>query len=115
MKKLAIACLGLTLCCLRPALAEEWPKDLQPIPDPDATNTTAPAASVDQEPEITIRNRGKDKVEEYRRNGRLYMIKITPRIGRPYYLVDPTGDGHFVRREGFDKGLVVPSWVLKTW
>jgi len=86
------------------------PPKLEPVPD------VAPAVSdQDLEPEITIRNRGKDKVEEYRKNGRLYMVKVTPSVGRPYYLIDYQGHGSFVRRDSFDKGLVVPTWVLKTW
>lgn len=90
------------------ALAETPPK-LEPIPEP------GPAASADDAPEITIRNRGKDKIEEYRMHGKLYMIKVTPRIGKPYYLVDLQGDGRFIRRDGFERGLVVPTWTLNTW
>lgn len=95
---------------LGPALAET-PAKLEPIPEPGPAAT----ASTDEAPEITIRNRGKDKVEEYRMHGKLYMIKIIPRVGKPYYLVDNYGDGHFIRRDGFDRGLVVPTWTLKTW
>lgn len=118
MKKFLYACLSLGFCCLllRPVWAEDPPKDLEPIPDPDANApAVTPPSNPDDEPEVTIRKRGTDKIEEYRRHGRLYMIKVTPRIGAPYYLIDPNGDGHFVRREGFDKGLVVPNWVIKSW
>ena len=57
---------------------------------------------------------GEDKVEEYRVNGRLYMIKITPRIGLPYYLIDNHGDGTFATG-GLDQGPVVrpPMWVIR--
>ena len=66
----------------------------------------------DLEPQVTIVQRGKEKVEEYRANGRLYMIKVTPPIGAPYYLVDYRGDGKFSRQDGLDPGVHVPMWVI---
>jgi len=99
------------LLLARTGLADTPPK-LEPIPEP---GPAVIGADADMEPEITIRNRGKEKVEEYRMHGKLYMIKITPRIGRPYYLIDNEGQGRFIRRDGMDRGLVVPTWILKTW
>jgi hypothetical protein len=37
---------------------------------------------------------GRCRVEEYRMNGVLYMVKVTPTVGPPYYLIDTTGDGN---------------------
>lgn len=98
-----------------PAAAQTRP-DLQPIPEPPPP----PPGMIDDaslEPQVTIRKRGEDKVEEFRINGRLYMIKVTPPHGTPYYLVDPKGDGGFVRQElmGTEKSLAVPMWVIKTF
>ena len=45
----------------------------------------------DLEPQITITKRGNDQVEEHRVNGKLYMMKVTPNHGVPYYLVDDDG------------------------
>lgn len=65
------------------------------------------------EPEITIRQDGDKTIEEYRINGQLYAIKVTPKVGEPYYLVDSEGNGELDRQ---DRGrLVVPSWVLFKW
>ncbi|MEW5903030.1 MAG: DUF2782 domain-containing protein [Pseudomonadota bacterium] len=64
-------------------------------------------------PEVTITQQADTTVEEYRANGRLYMIKITPKHGVPYYLVDERGDGKFARQESLDSGLRVPRWVIK--
>ncbi|GAB4420292.1 MAG: hypothetical protein OHK0054_11180 [Sideroxydans sp.] len=61
---------------------------------------------------MTITTEQGDRVEEYRANGKLYMIKITPKHGKPYYLVDERGDGKFARQESLDSGLRVPRWVL---
>ena len=81
-----------------------------------ATDTTDNAASVPQEPEVTIIQRGQERVEEYRMNNQLYMIKITPAKGYPYYLVDTTGTGNFnVRRSQLDSNFVIPQWVLLRW
>lgn len=68
------------------------------------------------EPEITIKRRGDKTIQEYRVNGALYMVKIVPDIGPPYYLVDTDGDGNMdVRRSDLDKGIKVPQWVLFRW
>ena len=45
-------------------------------------------------------------------SGKLYMIKVTPKIGKPYYLVDDRGDGKFSRQESLDSGFRPPRWVL---
>lgn len=85
------------------------PPDAQPVPD------GAPTAKDIDEPQITIRNKGTYREEEYRLHGKLYMIKVTPPKGRPYYLIDNTGDGKFVRYEGPVVPLVVPMWLIKTF
>ena len=51
-------------------------------------------------PEIRIRTEGDTTVEEYIRDGRVHMVKVTPRVGPPYYLIDNTGDGRFLRHDG---------------
>jgi len=68
------------------------------------------------EPEVTIIHKEKETIEEYRINGLLYMVKITPVVGKPYYLIDRDGDGRLEsRRTGiYDDGLV-PQWVLFSW
>ncbi len=73
---------------------------------------------VDQslEPEVTIIHRGEDLVEEYRINGQLYMIKVIPKKGVPYFLVDSDGDGSFdVRQNELDEELLIPQWILFRW
>lgn len=106
---------------LIPALAAVLmapPLAAQPV-EPAPAVTPAPAAeSNDQglEPQITIIHRGPEIVEEYRLNGRLYMLKITPSKGLPYYLIDTKGDGSFdVRRHDLDPKVSIPQWVLFHW
>ncbi len=68
------------------------------------------------EPQVTIIRREEAVFEEYRINGRLYMTKVTPAIGKPYYLIDRDGDGRMESRssEIYDDFLV-PQWVLFSW
>lgn len=85
------------------------PPDAQPVPD------GPPTAKDIAEPQITIRNKGTHREEEYRLHGKLYMVKIIPTRGKPYYLVDNTGNGKFVRNEGPVVPMVVPQWVIHTF
>lgn len=72
----------------------------------------------EQEPsgEVTIKG-GKDEViSEFRINGQLYMIRITPTKGVPYYLVDSDGDGNLETRwNELAPEILIPSWVLLRW
>jgi hypothetical protein len=45
------------------------------------------------EPTVTIREEDDRRIEEYRRNGQVYMVKVTPRGGKPFYYIDTDGDG----------------------
>lgn len=80
-------------------------------PIPASATPLVEDAAVD-EPQVTITQQPVQKVEEFRANGKLYMIKVTPKNGVPYYLVDDKGDGKFARQEGLDSGLRVPRWVI---
>jgi len=82
--------------------------DLKPLPQPPSLD---PNESPD-EPQVTITKQTGQTIEEYRSHGKLYMIKVTPKFGKPYYLVDDRGDGKFARQESLDSGLRVPQWVI---
>ena len=93
-----------------PAAAQDRSK-AQPIPEPPPP---PPGMELDPalEPQVTILKRGEDTVEEYRVAGKLYMIKVTPPGGKPYYLIDERGDGKFARKEAHDSGIRPPMWVI---
>ncbi len=83
-----------------------------------AEEAPVPPADEDEEviePEVTIRQSGDKTIHEYRMNGRLYMVKIVPRSGPPYYLLDLDGDGEMDVTEGDPRKVVVPQWVLFRW
>jgi hypothetical protein len=106
------ACLALAAA---PAAAQTAkPPVLQPLPEPPPP---PPGYELDPalEPQVTILKRGTDTVEEHRIAGRLYMVKITPAVGRPYYLVDHKGDGVFERHDAYDARTRPPMWVIHTW
>ncbi len=94
--------------------AAERPPNLQPIPEPPAP---PPGFELDPalEPKVTIIRRGTDTVEEHRIGGKLYMLKVIPAIGKPYFLIDEKGDGRMVRQDSFDSGLRPPMWVIHSW
>jgi hypothetical protein len=68
------------------------------------------------EPDVTIRADKGAQLEEYRSHGRLYMVKVTPTVGKPYYLLDSDGDGKLeTRMSHLNSNFVVPSWVIFSW
>jgi hypothetical protein len=119
MRRIVIA---LLLISALPAAAQSnQPKDLRPLPEvPEPPELPLPSPGADDEdaslePQVTITRRGEDQIEEYRINGRLYMIKVTPRIGLPYYLMDNRGDGTFSAHDtgGLDQRIRPPMWVIR--
>ena len=85
-----------------------------PLPD------SAPLESDDSrnipQPEVNIIQRKDMQIEEYRVNGRLRYVKITPKKGKPYYLVDKDGDGELeTRHDDLDGVPPVNEWILLEW
>lgn len=102
----------LFLCVALPLGAQTKPRpDLQPVPEPPPPPRgfeLDPAL----EPQVTILKRGTETIEEFRIGGRLYMVKVTPSSGAPYYLIDNTGDGRFTRHHSLETGTRPPMWVI---
>ena len=98
------------------ALAQtETPQGLGPVPD-----VPPPPARVESgeplEPDVRIIRKKDATIEEYRINGNLYMIKVIPAIGPPYYLMDQDGDGRMeTNMSELRENYVVPQWVLFSW
>jgi len=73
-----------------------------------------PAISNDEnadEPEITIIKKGEETIEEYRIGGQLYMMKITPANGVPYYLHKEDQDGAWINN-GPVQPISIPKWTI---
>lgn len=66
------------------------------------------------DPDVTIRQDGDKTIQEYRQNGFLYAIKITPKHGKPYFLVRADGtDDNFIRSDQPD--MLIPAWKIFEW
>ncbi len=67
-------------------------------------------------PSVTIQDHDNRTVEEYSVNGNTYMIKVTPTVGAPYYLVDTDGSGDMQwRRNSPGMETQPPQWTLLSW
>jgi hypothetical protein len=123
MYKSVLSLCLLGLLALPPVLAEEpapfdepipTEEDFAPVPEPPVLPPPVESGEA-LEPEVTIIRREDATIEEYRINGRLYKVKVTPVVGPPYYLVDRNGDGRMVRMNELQEGFVVPQWVIFSW
>ena len=90
------------------------PPAVEPLPDA----TPPPPSGIEEylEPEVNIIQREDAVVREYSVNGQVYMVRIEPVRGLPYYLIDTDGDGSLdARRRQIDPELVVPNWMIYRW
>ena len=102
MRRVAVV---MFVCAAAAALAQE---KVEPFPEPPPP----PPMPEADEPAVRIPVQERDKVEEIRDGGRIVMLKVTPPGGRPYYLVDTTGNGNWMRRDALDDGVRVPMWPI---
>ncbi len=88
-------------------------EEVQPPPNtlnnPNSNADAADDAAI--EPQVTIRKKGKETIEEYRINGEMYMMKVTPEHGVPYFLHKEDSNGAWVN-VGPNQPLSVPKWIL---
>ncbi len=69
------------------------------------------------EPAVTIRSTPEANLKEYRINGVLRAIKVTPKNGMPpYYLVDENATGVFIKfGPDMNDDVIPPRWILFSW
>lgn len=86
------------------------------LPTPELP-TSAPGLRSGEilEPEVTIIETESQVITEYRIRGRLYMVKIDPRTGPPYFLFDSNGDGQLDAQRGTADNLSIHQWQLFSW
>jgi hypothetical protein len=80
---------------------------LPPVPPPPPGVSDIPA----DEPRVRIAPEA-ESVEEVREGDRVIGYRVTPRGGVPYFLVDTTGNGNWMRRDSLDDGVRAPMWPL---
>ncbi len=88
-----------------------------PIREPEPLPPKVTDPDDELEPEVVIRREEGHRVEEYMSGGQVYMIRIVPDVGTPYYLIDTTGDGNFDEQLSVDQFHRVhpPHWKILEW
>ncbi|MCP5141143.1 MAG: DUF2782 domain-containing protein [Chromatiales bacterium] len=94
-----------------PQFAEPEVPPPAPVDIPEEATQIAPAdVRIIQTPQ------GPARIEEYRNNGRVYMVRVTPSFGPAYFLVDTDGDGRLdQRRTGGVEEVMPTMWRLFSW
>ena len=102
-----------------PSLNKEEKEFITPSPLQKESIPTLPNEEEDSrnipQPEVHIIRKKDVVIEEYRVNGHLRFIKITPSIGNPYYMVDTDGDGVLETREDNFANPPINQWILLEW
>ena len=114
MRPCRLLALFVCLSAFLPAIAQS-----QVAAPPPVQDVKPPALQIiddSVQPEVTIRKRGEDTVEEYRVNGILYKVVVTPAHGVPYTLIDPKGDGNLIPMDNAGgQRMSVPMWEIGTF
>jgi hypothetical protein len=115
MKSISRIFLGASILCFSLAHAQDQADTAE---DPAAPPPIPPKITGEQvEPSVVIRKEEDRMIEEYSLNGQIYMVKVTPENGLPYYYLDEDGDGQLELQPG-DEALnpVRPAyWKVKEW
>jgi hypothetical protein len=111
-----------TACCwiaLTPLAAQDELEKPPPIPPAESADVPIPPKVQGEqiEPTVTIREEEERTIEEYSFKGQVYMVKITPKGGIPYYYIDTDGDGRL--ELDMDQQALNPVqpvyWKIKEW
>jgi hypothetical protein len=91
------------------------PTDLAPVPEPPEMPKKV-QDDEPMEPDITIIRKEKKTIQEFRKGGKLYMVKVIPDVGPAYYFIDTNGDGKpDVRRNDLERDLNINQWQIMEW
>jgi len=67
-------------------------------------------------PQVTIRSsESGDRIEEYRQDGKIVMVKVTPKNGVPYTLYDDDKDGRLDRSDAEKNDISPVYFTLYEW
>ncbi|MGK0296593.1 MAG: hypothetical protein ACI9XC_000182 [Gammaproteobacteria bacterium] len=100
-------------CLTGLVVAQDSGEFAEALPPPDIPDSIQSGEPI--EPTVTIIQKDDSVVEEYRVNGNLYMVKITPSVGPAYFLTDQDGDGYLESRTDKLRSKSVPQWILFSW
>lgn len=103
----------------KPPPIPEESEDYVPLAPETEGDVPIPPKIQEEQVEPTVRIIEEDDrlIEEYRLNGQVYMVKITPKKGPPYYYIDTDGDGKLELDP--DQQALNPvqpvHWKVKEW
>jgi hypothetical protein len=98
----------LFVCVALAAAAQPRAPKREPPPPPPPI----PSGSGVEEPRVRIPVQEGDRIEPIRQDGRVVAVRVTPPGGRPYYLIDTTGSGGWIRRDALDDGVRFPMFPI---
>jgi len=107
-------CIGLGLGATAAAQPPAQPEEESPFLSAPAV-PVPPTQRERVEPEVTIIETDEEVIYEYRVKGQVYMVKVEPVAGPPYYLMDTDGDGTLDVQEDRPPNLALPQWLLFSW
>jgi len=100
------------------AISCSFPANSETVEVPQNADNYYPEELFEEEfePEITIIKKKNSIHEEYRLNGKLYMVKVIPFSGPPYFYIDQDGDGSLESKStSRNSSELVPQWVIFSW
>lgn len=97
-----------------PAMAQDTPADAETVEGPPGTEPLDPNEPL--EADVTIREERGKKIYEYRRAGKLVMVRVQPVVGPPYYFYDQNGDGTLeYHRDDPRSAAPMNQWIIHSW
>jgi hypothetical protein len=114
-----LGAIAAALLVAAPLAAQDDLEKPPPIPPEEPGDVPIPPKIQGEqiEPTVTIREEEDRTIEEYSYKGQVYMVKITPAGGVPYYYIDTDGDGKL--ELDLDKQALNPVqpvyWKIKEW
>jgi len=110
---LAVMLLAATFAAQAQSQARPLPPGSRPLDEPPPMPAATTPRDLAIAPTATTRVEGDEEITEYRVKGKLYMMKVKPKNGPGYTLMDNKGDGTFTRQDHtLAPNLSVPQWVL---
>jgi hypothetical protein len=85
-----------------------------PVPEPPELPPQVESGEV-MEQDVVIDETDKGTIYKYSKNGQVYMVKVVPKAGPPYYLLDTDGDGVLDARTSEVTDINIHQWEILSW
>lgn len=119
MKSLFIPIRALSVAALLLVGVSVHAQPAPPPPPPPAPQAPPPPPVLQSgqvmEPGVTIIQTRDETIYEYRAGAVLYLVRVVPKSGAPYYYFDQDGDGELDYSPDDPRVSKVNQWVLFRW